>query len=157
MYLMYTIALIVCALILILLWKEERRFRKNITHGLVNKFWLLRERRRFVRFKKELRIRYDLSRRTPRTVGTRTGDISRKGVCLLTYERLKQKDSLNLEIDLPDFSKPVTLTGQVVWTKDLKTYDAQGRRLFYAGVRFFKMRPQSEAMLLTYLNNYRDE
>lgn len=153
MYLMHSVTIIVLVLILILLWKEERRFRRSITHGLANKFWILRERRRFVRFKEGMKIRYSLlQHKSSKSVSSKTSDVSRKGLCLLTYEKLKVKDQLNLEIELSDFSKPITLTGQVLWVKDLQSHDAQGRRLFYVGIRFSKIKPEFEAMLLTHLN-----
>lgn len=152
MYLIYTVTLAVLIIILILLWKEERRLGKNITHGLANKFWILRERRKYVRFKKETKIRYHLLHKPSAFTQSKTADISRKGLSLLTYEKLRSKDWLNLEIELPNFSRPVRLTGQVVWTKDLQKQDDQGRRLFYVGIKFSKIKPEFEAMLLTHLN-----
>ncbi|MEE8317962.1 MAG: PilZ domain-containing protein [Candidatus Omnitrophota bacterium] len=78
-------------------------------------------------------------------------NISRKGLCLLTYEKLKEKTCLDLELDIPGFSRSVKTTGQVVWIKELKKQDAQGRRQFYIGIRFLKIAPESEAILLTHL------
>ena len=153
MYLMCSVTTAVLVLILILLWKEERRFRRRIAHGLANKFWILRERRRFVRFKEGMKIRYNLlQHKSSNLIPSKTTNVSRRGLCLLTYEKLKVKDWLNLEIELPDFSKPITLTGQVLWVKDLQSHDAQGRRLFYMGIRLSKIKPEFEAMLLTHLN-----
>ena len=152
MYLIYTVTLLVLIIILVLLWKEERRLGRNITYGLANKFWILRERRRFVRFQKEMKIRYNLLHKPSDATESKTADISRKGLCLLTYEKLRLKDWLSLEVELPDFSRPVKLTGQVVWIKDLQSHDEQGRRLFYVGIKFSKIKPEFEAMLLAHLN-----
>jgi hypothetical protein len=135
-----------------LLWREERRFRKNITHGLASKFWILKERRRFVRFDKEIRINYNLRNKSSDKHFSRTSNISRKGLCLLAYEKLKEKSCLDLELDIPGFSRPVKTTGQVVWIKELKNQDTQGRRQFYIGIRFLKIRPEAEAALLIHLN-----
>ena len=153
MYLAYSVTVLVLVLILALLWKEERRLRRNITHGLASKFWILRERRRYVRFKEQMKIRYNLIHKSSDFINSKTADISKKGLCLVTYEKLKVKDWLNLEVELPDFSKPVTLSGQVFWVKDLQGHDEKGRRLFYVGLRFHKIKPDSEALLLTYLNS----
>lgn len=152
MYLAYSVTLIILILILILLWKEERKFRKSINHGLASRYWILKERRRFVRFDEEMKIRYNIMNKSPDLRQTKADNISRTGLCLVTYEKLKEKTYLNLEVELSDFSKPVKLIGQVVWEKDLQTLDAQNRRLFYVGIRFSKINPESEAMLLTHLN-----
>ena len=103
----YIIALILLLIILFLLWNEELRLRKNITHGLASKYWILRERRRFVRFKQDLKIRYNLKQSPYETQPTKSVNVSRKGVCLITYEKLKEKAFLELELELPDFSRPI--------------------------------------------------
>jgi len=141
----------VLMLILVFLWQEERRLRKNITHGMANKFWILRERRRYVRFDEEIKIRYHLKDKPSGLNHTKTANISKKGLCLLTYEKLKEKTFLDMEMDVPRFSKPIRVTGHVVWTKDLQARDAQGRRLFYIGIRFARINPESESVLLTHL------
>ena len=152
MHLLYSVIMIMLFLILMLLWKEEARFRKNITHGMASKFWILRERRNYVRFNDEIKVRDSLKNKSPNFVHSKTTNISRRGVCLLTYERLKEKGCVEMEMEVPRFSKPVKLIGQVVWTKNLQTQDEQGRRLFYVGIRFSKINPESEAILLTHLN-----
>ncbi|MBU1853919.1 MAG: PilZ domain-containing protein, partial [Candidatus Omnitrophica bacterium] len=152
MYFIYTVTLIILASILILLYNEEKRFKRSITHGLANKYWILRERRKYVRFNDEIRIRYNVRRNSHDYLTSKTANISRKGLCLLTYEKLKEKGYLTLEIELPKTSKIIRLIGQVMWTKDLQTQDAEGRRLFYAGIRFSKIDPDAEAKLLVYLN-----
>ena len=152
MYLLYGVTIIILILILVFLWREEVRFRKKITHGLASKFWILRERRKYVRFNNEIKIRYNIKNVSHDPVYSKAANISRRGVCLLTYERLKEKGYMELELELPRFSKAVKLLGQVIWTKNLQTHDEQGRRLFYVGIRFAKINPESEAMLLTHLN-----
>ena len=148
----YMLALILLLIILFLLWNEELRLRKNITHGLASKYWILRERRRFVRFKQELKIRYNLKQKPYDLQPSKSVNVSRKGLCLITYEKLKEKTFLELELELPDFSRPVKLIGQVAWTKDMQEQDEKGRRLFSVGIRFLKINPSSEAVLLTHLN-----
>ncbi|MBU1006863.1 MAG: PilZ domain-containing protein [Candidatus Omnitrophica bacterium] len=152
MYLVCGIVLAVLLIITLMLFSEERRIRKNITHGLASKFWQLRESRQFVRFNDEIKIRYNPLSSHDSLRYSKTSNISKKGLCLLTYEKLKEKKSLELEMDVPGFPKPLTLIGQVMWTKDLKTRDARGRRLFYTGIKFNKIKPEYEAILLTHLN-----
>ncbi|NQV04422.1 MAG: PilZ domain-containing protein [Candidatus Omnitrophica bacterium] len=152
MYLIYGIALFILLVITLMLWSEEKRLRKNVTHGLASKFWMLREKRRFVRFDDEIKIRYNLVNNARNAQYSKTANVSRKGLCLLTYEKMKEKNCIDLEIEVPGFSRPVKLVGQVMWIKDLKTKDAQGRRLFYTGIKFYKIKPESEAILLTHIN-----
>ena len=156
MYIICAIALVILLIITLLLLGEERKFRKGITHGLASKFWILRERRRFVRFDDEIKIRYNLLSDERNAKYSKSSNLSRKGLCLLTYEKLKEKNYLELEMEVPGFSKPLKLTGQVMWIKDLSTQDAQGRRLFYTGIRFYKINPEDEAVLLTHLNKLKE-
>ena len=153
MYSFYLTLLIILLIILALLKSEEKRLKNNITHGLASKFWVLREKRRYVRFNEDLKIRYDLLSETPHFRESKTANLSKKGVCLLTYEKLKRKKNIDIEIDIPGFSKPIRFIGQVMWTKDLHAQDERGRRLFYVGVKFMKIGPEAEAVLLTHLNN----
>ena len=152
MYLIYAAILLVLVLILLLAWKEEVMARKGVTHGTLNKYWVLRERRKFVRFHEDMKIRYNRLGSDPKTDNPKMSNISRAGLCISTYEKLKEKDALDLEIEIPGFSKPVKLTGFVMWVKELKTGDEHGRRIFYTGVKFYKITPESEAVLITHLN-----
>jgi hypothetical protein len=135
-----------------MLWQEERWFRSTITHGLASKFWVLKERRRYVRFDEEIKIRYSPLRNPHNFHYSKTSNISKKGLCLLTYEKLKDKDFIELEMELPGFSRPIKAMGQVMWVKDLHAKDTEGKRLFYTGVRFYKIKLKAEAMLLAHLN-----
>ncbi len=159
MYLIYTVTLIVLVIILFLLWGEERRLRNSRSHGLASKYWVLKEKRRYVRFGEELRIRYDLTKAPQPSVfeASKTTNISKKGLCLVTYEKLKKKDMLTLEIELPDFSKKVSVAGKVMWVKDGKKTDSKGRRLFFAGIQFLKITPECEALLLAHLSRLKRE
>ncbi|MFH1854224.1 MAG: PilZ domain-containing protein [Candidatus Omnitrophota bacterium] len=153
MYLIYALALILLLAILLLLLAEERRLQKNITHGLASKFWVLREKRRFIRFNEELKIRYSLAHRPPVFHDSKTSNVSRKGLCVITYEKLKKNMDMVLEIDMQSFSRPIQLMARVMWAKELPSSDDKGRRLFYTGVKFSRISPEYEAMLLTHLNS----
>lgn len=152
MYLVYAIIFLILVLIMILTLIEEARIRKNITHGIANKYWVLREKRKFVRFNEVLKIRYNRIGSKATQDHAKTQNISRKGLCISTYEKLKEKDRLEIEVEIHGFSKPVKLIGSVMWVKELASNDEQGRRLFYTGIRFGKINPGSEAILITHLN-----
>lgn len=152
MYMVYTITLLILVLILGLTLKEEIMVRKGITHGMANKYWAVREKRKFVRFQEDMKIRYNRINSTSSRNNTKMRNISTKGLCISTYEKLEKKDMLDLEIEVPGFSKPVRLTGSVMWVKELRSADKDGRRMFYTGLRFVKIDPGSEAILITHLN-----
>ena|SRR3989338_1209892 len=152
MYMVYTITLLILVLILGLTLKEEIMVRKGITHGMANKYWAVREKRKFVRFQEDMKIRYNRINSTSSRNNTKMRNISTKGLCISTYEKLEKKDMLDLEIEVPGFSKPVRLTGSVMWVKELRSADKDGRRMFYTGLRFVKIDTGSEAILITHLN-----
>jgi hypothetical protein len=155
MLLIYLIILTILLFILLLLKIEEKRFNKSITQGVPNKYWIFKEKRRFIRFPEKINVRYTLFKKNPDYHNSKTANISRTGLCLVSYKKVKEKDCLDMEMDLPGFSKPVKLAGRVSWIKDLKARDEEGRRLFYVGVRFLKMPPDTEAVLAVYLNSLR--
>jgi len=150
-YLVYLVALITLFIILWILLKEEKKFN-NITYGLTSEYWILREKRRFVRFKEEMKARYNLLASQLNHRYSTTKNISRSGLCILAYEKFKEKNVLAMEIEVPGSSRRVKLIGQVIWTKEQSDPDAQGRRVFLTGIKFCKIDPESEAMLITYLN-----
>lgn len=152
MYLIYTIILLILVLILGITLKEEIMARKGIPHGIANKYWILREKRRFVRFQEAMKIRYNRIGSKSSQANIKMQNVSRKGLCISTYEKLQKKDTLEVEIEVPGFSKPVRLTGSVMWVKELHSPDKDGRRMFYTGIRFGKINPESEAILITHLN-----
>lgn len=152
MYLIYAIILLLLISILLITLREEIMARKGITHGVANKYWLLREKRRFVRFHDDLKIKYNRIGSDPNLDDVKVRNVSKKGLCISTYEKLKKKDSLEIEIEIPGFSEPVKLTGSVMWVKELRSNDENGRRLFYTGIRIRDINPVSEAILITHLN-----
>jgi len=152
MYLAYAIILLVLVLILGITLKEEVMTRQGMTHGVANKYWILREKRRFVRFQENMKIRYARIKSNLIQDDARMKNISKKGLCISTYEKLKKEDTLDVEIKVPGFPKPMKLTGSVIWVKELRLPDKDGRRLFYTGLRFGKINPESEAILITHLD-----
>lgn len=152
MYLLYAVVLLVLIFILFLTLKEEVITRRGVTQGIANKYWILREKRKFVRFDEDMKIRYNRVDSEPGAGNTKMVNLSRKGICISTYEKLKEKDTLRMEIEVPGFSKPVKLTGYVMWIKELRSRDDRDRRIFYTGIKFGKIDPGSEAVLITHLN-----
>jgi hypothetical protein len=152
MYLIYAIILLILVLILGLTLKEEIIIRRGVTHGMANKYWALREKRKSVRFRENMKVRYNRVGSKAIRGDTKMKNISKKGLCISTYEKLEKKDTLDIEIEVPGFPKPVRLTGSIMWVKELRVPDKDGRRMFYTGLRFGKISPESEAVLIAHLN-----
>ena len=152
MFLVCAIIMLILILILALILKEEVKARKGITHGVANKYWILREKRSFVRFQENMKIRYNHISSAPNQDTVRIKNISSSGLCISTYEKLKEKDNLEIEIEVPGFSKPVKLIGSVMWVKELSFSDDLGRRIFYTGIRFGKIRRESKDILIKHLD-----
>jgi len=151
-YLVCAVILLILILILALILREGATVRKGITHGVANKYWILREKRNFVRFQENMKIRYNRIGFGLRQDNTKIQNISSNGLCISTYEKLKEKDNLEIEIEVPGFSKPVKLIGAVMWVKELHSSDEQGRRIFYTGIRIRKIRSESRIILMAHLN-----
>ena len=156
MYFIYTIILILLLFILKFLWAEEKTIRKTIIHGKIDNLWMLRERRKFVRFNEDLKVRYNSVHKSSNFFSSKATNISQGGLCLVSYEKLKEKTYIDLEIDIPSSPKPIKVIAQVVWNKDLEKQDAQGRRLFYVGLKISKINPEYEKLLLAHLNTLKD-
>ena len=60
-------------------------------------------------------------------------DASAEGVRLATKERLFVNDKISLEVKLPDGLQPLTLNGEVIWTKNVNP------DLWDVGIRFHKI------------------
>ena len=152
MYIACAVILLILISILALILREGLNARKGITHGVANKYWVLREKRNFVRFQEDMKIRYNRVGSMPSQSDIRMQNISSSGLCISTYEKLKEKDSLEIEIEVPDFSKPVKLIGTVMWVKELHSFDEKGRRIFYTGIKIGKIRSESKIILMAHLN-----
>ncbi|MFH1478752.1 MAG: PilZ domain-containing protein [Candidatus Omnitrophota bacterium] len=157
MLLVYLLLLVILLTILLLLKKEERLSYKNISRGSASKYWSLKERRRFIRFKDDINIRYNVLPKKSNTSPSKSIDISQGGLCLLTYEKLRERSSLQLELDVPGQAKPLIVKGQVMWTRTLQSHDKEGRRLFYAGIKFYKVNPKNKQVLLVHLSTLSPE
>jgi len=152
LYIASAIILLILISILALILREGFNAKKGVTHGVANKYWILREKRNFVRFQEDMKIRYNRVGSLPSQSDTKMQNISSSGLCISTYEKLKEKDSLEMEIEVPDFSKPVKLIGTVMWVRELHSSDEKGRRMFYTGIKIGKIRSESKIILIAHLN-----
>ena len=140
---------VICALIFILIVREERLSRVGkVPLGRLRRLWMGKDRRKVPRFRMNWPIHY---RRvdSPHVYPAKGRDVSQTGAGLLVHERLELGCHVLLEIHLPHSDSPVSITGHVVWTKTLPLNKKQMNpiRLFFIGVKFNPMDPKLEECL----------
>ena len=91
----------------------------------------IQERRTFERFPARFPVKFKDAREG---FGTNVflRDASAEGARLTTQEHLFLNDSVSLEVQLPDGKGPLTLKGQVMWTKNKEP------NIWDVGLRFHK-------------------
>lgn len=108
----------------------------------------MREKRKFIRFEVALKVVY-IVQEGPRIEKTgATKDICVGGAQLMTEERLKKGDNLELKILIPDALNPVHLNGVVLWSKDAP----DSKNLPYsAGIEFGEIEEDNKNTFLRFL------
>jgi c-di-GMP-binding flagellar brake protein YcgR len=108
----------------------------------------MREKRSFIRFDITLKVTY-IIRREPKIekIGT-TRDISAQGMQLLTSEKIKPGDKLDLKIFLPEALNPVHIKGAAVWSKEP---EAAKSHSYSSGIDFEKIEEDNKNTFLRFL------
>jgi c-di-GMP-binding flagellar brake protein YcgR len=108
----------------------------------------MREKRRFIRFNIALKVAY-IVRREPKIekFGT-TRDISAQGMQLLTSDKIKPGDKLDLKIFLPEALNPAHIRGVAVWSKEP---EAAKSHSYNAGIDFEKIEEDNKNTFLKFL------
>ncbi len=108
-----------------------------------------RERRKFKRFDAYMTVHM----RGQEEDGEHTGlsrDLSREGMKVSAPKAIENGSIVDLEIDLPDDTKPVRTTAKVMWVKP----DGSERSGFNYGVNFLLMDPIDKFRVLDYAYNH---
>lgn len=108
-----------------------------------------RERRKFKRFDAYMGVKYALQEGVPKTAIGLSRDLCREGIKLSTNEKLPTGTLVEMEIDIPDDPKPVSGTGEIMWTH--KSRDEE--RGFDVGVKFVSIDPVDKFRVLDYAYN----
>lgn len=134
----------------VLLWIRYARRVVQIP-AFLDSYWdILKEKRRFMRFKERLPVSCSVARRTGSVHRIYSSDISGEGICLQVPEMLPEKTTLDLKIEIPN-DDPVVIKGEVVWVKEAEAEAGQTERLFDTGVRFTKIKADDKARLGVFL------
>ena len=136
--------IVVLIMILCVLRREESVLKKErMPRGKIEKYWDGSERRRHVRLKPLLDVRYHIGK-SPVAGGVVLQDISECGIRLLIDKKLEHGTVLGIEIVQPSPYKNIVIQGLVVWCNEAKGKDKTiDKRLFHVGVKFLKVKGDS--------------
>ena len=146
--------ILLLAMIMLMLHLNERTsVKKSLPRAIMEEYWDGRERRKHVRFKKNLEVIYIIKNRPNSKKESQTIDISEGGMKLLLDEKLAKGLILDLIIELPDSKRTAEVECEVVWSEDVKEKDASGRRLFHSGIMFCAIKEPSGRDLINYIRS----
>ena len=138
--------------VIFLLWRQRTR---HLAHVKANAdgFWdSSNEKRKFRRFKLELPVDCVITEKQSDTYKTFSKDISGQGICMTVPEMVPQGGLLQLSVSIPD-KKPIQITGEVIWVKELERLADSSARSFNAGIRFLKIGRHDQKLLDNFLLN----
>ncbi len=144
-------AIVVASSILMLVTREEKLVAKGrVPIGRLRRFWFRNDRRRAPRYRVNWPIRYQRVGGSASTNG-HTRDVSQTGagMTLTVTEKIPVGCVIQLERILPEKPAPVSVTGEVRWTREVEAAsDAPGEtRHFLMGVRFQNITPEMGALI----------
>jgi len=109
-----------------------------------------KERRKFKRFGAYMNVDFHAPESKALEGSGLTKDLSREGIKVNTNKPLRTGDLVELEIHLPDETRPVRTTGKIVWSRPCTGRD-QGTDY---GVAFMMIDPVDKFRALDYAYNY---
>ena len=111
---------------------------------------MTKERRKFKRFDAFMNVQYRLQDgRGAEGVGL-SKDLSREGIKVSTDQTLSTGSLVDLEIRLPDETRPVHTTGKIMWSKQ----GCGEAGSYESGVCFLLIDPVDKFRILDYAYNY---
>ncbi len=142
----------VLVMILISILMDERKRRERDTHLVKLKgYWDGGNRRSSDRLNVALEVKYSVN---GKTFGTKSMDISTKGIRLLLDEKFEKGTCLLLEIHLPNQEHIVKTNGEIVWINESAEDEATSpKRLFNTGIKFFDFHPCEEKRLFEFVSD----
>lgn len=107
------------------------------------------ERRKYPRFELNLDARYKILDYEQIFKYTRTSNISAEGLCFESNEVLKAGSYVELEVDLKDNNKPVSMIAEIKWSGAVKLQEAKEKK-YANGVKVISMPSADEVRFLKY-------
>ncbi len=138
--------------------RNERLSAKTcLSHAVIEQYWDGKNRRKYSRFKKELKVIYSIEKKQHLKNNACTVDISEGGMKLLLDKKLSNGSVLGLKVEMPDVRDTAEVECRVVWSEELKGDNADGKRLFYTGLEFCAIREPHGMPLVNYIRSLVDE
>lgn len=109
------------------------------------------DRRTFERIEDFVGVRYKTRRARVKDVSS-TKDIGGGGIQLSLPERLNPGTTVDLEITIPDISKPFSAVGEVIWIREVGISGDSVARYFDTGIKFIKIDPICLGRVYTYFH-----
>lgn len=111
----------------------------------------MKERRKFPRIYENVKVRYKIIKKEDNTFEDKesikfaeAANISLKGACLETEEKIEDGTFLSLEIKLPIFPHPIFVVGRVIWGKSFEDR-------FKVGIKFIKIGEEDSFDIFNYV------
>lgn len=142
------------SMILFMIYRRELvSSKKNSSLASVEEFWAGKERRKHVRFAKNLEVVYALEKRPHLNNKCRTMDISEGGMKILIDQKLEKGTVMDLMVGFGNgASKPAEVEGEVMWSEESKDPNPLGKRMFYSGIKFLAIKEPRDKRLIDYLH-----
>ena len=133
---------VLAASILAVVLREERlAARGKVPMGRLRHLWFRNNRRRAPRYRVNWPIRYARVKGQA-AAPARAWDASQSGARLAVTEKLPVGSLLLLELTLPHHASPISVTGEVVWLKEVPAAGSSGEpRFFLIGIHFRNLNP----------------
>jgi c-di-GMP-binding flagellar brake protein YcgR len=110
----------------------------------------MEENRRFVRIEWPVVVKYKTIEEPYAQDQIVGKDISEGGARFIVYERLIKGTKLDMQLEVPFDSMPISAKGEVAWIKKIGEESA---KTFEVGVLFKEMDPQDQKRLRVYIQN----
>jgi len=111
----------------------------------------MEERRKYVRLNTLVDVAYQKHQPEVEKELSLSKNISKGGICLIAYEKLKKFDLLDLKLYLPGARAPINAVGKVVWTEEFIIGDISTGRRFDVGIEFMKISPEDKKKIDQYV------
>ena len=112
------------------------------------------DKRKYIRFDTAIKIKYKLAVSAWINGSSLCSDIAIEGMRLEVSEGLPVGTLLDIELYLATENKPVRVTAQTVWSRELAKKGVKAKR-FETGVRFLNFMPEDKNRLTSFLSKLR--
>jgi c-di-GMP-binding flagellar brake protein YcgR len=164
MIVIQTAVIIFLLLVVLIVYQDERKKRKLARKSAtLDRFWDNEknsggkdtERRKSVRIDTKINVSYEVvSTNADKKRNSISSNISKGGINLALDEKLLPETTMDLQLNLPQRSRPIHVRGKIVWVKEIPQEFAEkkGDRFFATGIQFIQIIPKDEIILHKFID-----